>query len=62
MRAMAMLLLLAVAAAGQMFEAAAIKAGDPATPRSGWKQSPGRITIENMTLKQLVEYAFDVKE
>ena len=59
---MAMLLLLAVAAAGQVFEAAAIKAGDPATPRSGWKQSPGRITIENMTLKQLVEYAFDVKE
>jgi len=57
---MAMLLLLAVAAAGQMFEAAAIKAGDPATPKSGWKQSPGRITIEN--LKQLVEYAFDVKE
>ena len=62
MRAMAMLLLLAVAAAGQVFEAAAIKAGDPAAPNSGWNQSPGRITIENMTLRPLVEYAFDVKE
>ena len=51
---MAMLLLLAVAAAGQVFEAAAIKAGDPAAPNSGWNQSPGRITIENMTLRQLV--------
>jgi uncharacterized protein (TIGR03435 family) len=62
MRAIAILLLVAMAAAGQGFEAASIKRGDQTAPNSGWSQSPGRITIENMTLKQLVEFAFNVKE
>jgi len=62
MRAMAILLLVSGAAAGQVFEAASIKPGDPAKSDGGWTQSPGRISIDNLTLKDLVQYAWNVQE
>jgi bla regulator protein blaR1 len=45
-----------------VFEAASIKPPDPNYSGSGWNTSTGRITVRNMTLRQLVMLAYDVKD
>ncbi len=44
-----------------VFEAASIKGPNPAYSGSGWDSSTGRITVENMTLRQLVMFAYEVQ-
>jgi uncharacterized protein (TIGR03435 family) len=66
-RALASILSLAAAVSGQpatkapVFEAAAIKPSESTYSNSGWHSSTGQITIENMTLRQLVGLAYSVK-
>jgi uncharacterized protein (TIGR03435 family) len=62
MRAIGLLALLAAAAAGQGFEIASIKPGDPTSPESGWSEGNGEIHVRNMPLRRLVLYAYNVKE
>lgn len=62
MRTIAVLLVAAGAAAGQVFEVASIKLGDPTSPESGWSEGNGEIHIRNMPLRRLVLYAYNVKE
>lgn len=67
MRAIAVVFAVAALAPGQgprapVFEAASIKPGDPASPETSWNTSTGRITIQNMPLRQLIMFAYDVKE
>jgi uncharacterized protein (TIGR03435 family) len=59
---MAMLMLLAAAAPGQVFEAASIKPAGAVEDNSGWNETPGRVKMDNVTLRQLVEYAWRVKD
>jgi uncharacterized protein (TIGR03435 family) len=61
MRAIAVLLL-AAAAAAQVFEVATIKPGDPTSPESGWNEGNGEIHFRNMPLRRLVLFAYNVKE
>lgn len=44
-----------------VFEAASIKPADPSTSGYSWRTDPGRLTIQNMSLKNLVMLAWDVK-
>jgi uncharacterized protein (TIGR03435 family) len=57
-----MLVLWAGVAFGQTFEAASIKPSDPAKVESFWHISPGRIAVQNMSLKSLVMAFYKVKE
>jgi len=61
-RAISILLLGAAAAAGQVFEVASIKPGDPASPESSWSEGNGEVKIRNMTLQKLILFAYTVKE
>ncbi len=44
-----------------VFEAASIKPSDPNTPGYSWNTDPGRLTVQNMSLKNLIMLAWDVK-
>jgi uncharacterized protein (TIGR03435 family) len=44
-----------------VFEAASIKGPNPAYSGSGWDSSTGRITVQNMTLRQLVMFAYEIQ-
>jgi uncharacterized protein (TIGR03435 family) len=44
-----------------VFEAASIKPSDPNTPGYSWRSDPGRLTVQNMSLKNLIMLAWDVK-
>jgi uncharacterized protein (TIGR03435 family) len=58
-----MLVLWAGVALGQTtFEAASIRPSDPAKAESFWRASPGRVAVQNMSLKSLVMAFYKVKE
>jgi uncharacterized protein (TIGR03435 family) len=63
MRAIPLLLFLAASVPAQTvtFEAAAIKAPDPADSGSGWNSTNAQMEIKNMNLRQLVMVAYDVR-
>jgi uncharacterized protein (TIGR03435 family) len=44
-----------------VFEAASIKPSDPSAPGYSWNTYPGRLTVQNMSLKNLIMLAWDVK-
>jgi uncharacterized protein (TIGR03435 family) len=44
-----------------VFEAASIKPSAPNTPGYSWRSDPGRLTVQNMSLKNLIMLAWDVK-
>ena len=63
----AVLLLLAAGAAfGQRFDVASVKVSDALGPegkaRRGIKSSPGSVTIQNMTLSAIVQWAYGVQD
>jgi len=43
------------------FEAASIRRSDPLKAESYWRVSPGRLTVQNMSLKGLITAAYRVK-
>jgi uncharacterized protein (TIGR03435 family) len=45
-----------------VFQAASIKLGDPNSPESSMYPYPGRLVIRNYTLRQLILYAYEIKE
>jgi uncharacterized protein (TIGR03435 family) len=45
-----------------IFEAASVKPSDPARPESFWKVSPGRLTVQNMSLKSLIMAFYKVQQ
>jgi len=58
-----MLVLWAGVALGQTtFDAASIRPSDPAKAESFWHASPGRLAVQNMSLKSLVAAFHNVKE
>jgi uncharacterized protein (TIGR03435 family) len=62
MRAIAILLWVAAAAAGQVFEVASIKPGDPLATEQGWSETTGGFKVSNMPLRELIMYAHGVLE
>jgi len=44
------------------FEAASVRPADPARVESFWRVSPGRMTVQNMSLKGLVAAFYKVKD
>jgi bla regulator protein blaR1 len=44
-----------------VFEAASIKPSDPSTPGYSWNTYPGRLAAQNLSLKNLIMLAWDVK-
>src|SRR5215475_2424198 len=47
---------------GQAFEATSVKPSDPARPESFWRVSPGRLTVQKMSLKSLIMAFYNVKQ
>jgi uncharacterized protein (TIGR03435 family) len=45
-----------------VFQAASIKLGDPNSPESSMSTYPGRLVIHNYTLRQLILYAYEIKD
>jgi bla regulator protein blaR1 len=45
-----------------VFEAASIKLGDPASPETSTHFSAGMVRIKGMTLKGLINYAYDLED
>jgi len=45
-----------------VFEAASVKPSDPARTESFWKVSPGRLTVQNMSLKSLIMAFYKIKQ
>ncbi len=67
MRTLVLLALVAAALAQPtanqpVFQAASIKPGDPNSPESSMYPYPGRLVIKNYTLRQLILYAYEIKE
>ena len=48
--------------AAAQFQVAAIKPNRSGDPASTWKISPGELVMRNITLKQLVQIAYDVRD
>ena len=44
-----------------IFEAASIKPSDPSSAGYSWNTYPGRLTVQNLSLKNLIMLAWDVK-
>jgi uncharacterized protein (TIGR03435 family) len=44
-----------------VFEAASIKPPEPGTSGYSWRSDPGRLAVQNMSLKNLIMLAWDVK-
>ena len=62
MRVTTALVLVMAAHAGQEFEVASVKAGDPASPGSSSRTTPAGIEFRNATLKTLVRGAYGLNE
>jgi uncharacterized protein (TIGR03435 family) len=62
MRTIGLLALLAVSAAGQVFEVASVKPGDQNVTEWGINESNNGLTARNSPVRDLVLYAYDAKE
>jgi uncharacterized protein (TIGR03435 family) len=62
MRAIAVFLFLSASAAAQVFEVASIKLGDQSVMEWGINESQNGLTARNSPVRDLVTYAYDVKE